>query len=152
MKEMFTYFVSLFWFRFFFANLLEQIRVSARADFFVSSFLLRQIVSIPTRAPASARAYRMRTRRQAEPEQQDEPEEREEEIVYEVRENVDDLFEGYREGTKIIVVAFEVTRKTFFRKDERNNDGALRKRGSTPENLFRNFRKGKTGFMAKTFY
>ena len=51
----------------------------------------------------------MRTRRQAEPEQQDEPEEREEEIVYEVRENVDDLFEGYREGTKIIVVAFEDT-------------------------------------------
>ena len=102
-------------------------------------------------ARASARAYRMRTRRQAKTEQQDEPEEREEEIVYEVRENVDDLFEGYREETKIIVVAFEVTRKAFFRKDERNNDGALRKRGSTPENLFRNFRKGKTGFMAKTF-
>jgi len=72
--------------------------------------------------------------------------------VYEVRENVDDLFEGYREGTKIIVVAFEVTRKTFFRKDERNNDGALKKRGATPEKLFRNFRKGKKGFMTKTFH
>jgi len=94
----------------------------------------------------------MRTRRQAQTEQQDEPEEREEGIVYEVRENVDDLFEGYCEGTKMIVVAFEVTRKAFFRKDERNNDGALKKRGSTPENLFRNFTKGKTGFMAKTFY
>ena len=78
--------------------------------------------------------------------------EEEDEIEYEVRENVDDLFEGYREGTKIIVVAFEVTRKAFFRKDERNNDGALRKRGSTPEHLLRNFSKGKTGFMAKTFY
>ena len=77
--------------------------------------------------------------------------EEEDEIEYEVRENVDDLFEGYSEG-KIIVVAFEVTRKAFFRKDERNNDGALKKRGPAPENLFRNFRKGKTGFMAKTFF
>ena len=57
-----------------------------------------------------------------------------------------------RKKHKIIVVAFQVTRKAFFRKDERNNDGALRKRGFTPENLFRNFRKSKTGFMAKTFY
>ena len=57
--------------------------------------------------------------------------EEEDEIEYEVCENVDDLFEGYS-GGKIIVVAFEVTRKAFFRKDERNNDGALRKRGSTP--------------------
>ena len=79
-------------------------------------------------------------------------EDNEDEIEYEVWENVDDLFEGYCEGTKIIVVAFEVTREAFFRKDERGNDGALKKRGSTPENLFRNFRKGKTGFMAKTFY
>ena len=76
--------------------------------------------------------------------------EEEDEIEYEVRENVDDLFEGYS-GGKIIVVAFEVTRKAFFRKGERNNDGALKKRGPAPENLFRNFRKGKTGFMAKTF-
>ena len=64
-----------------------------------------------------------------------------EEIEYEVRENVDDLFEGYSEGTKIIVVAFEVTRKAFFRRDERSRDGALRKRGFTPDNVFRNFRK-----------
>jgi hypothetical protein len=56
----------------------------------------------------------MRTRQQAETEQQDEPEEREEEIVYEVRENVDDLFEGYCEGTKVIVVAFKSIRKLSF--------------------------------------
>ena len=93
MKEMFTYFVVLFWFRFFFISARAETRICSER-FFVSafSFLLRQIVSIPARAPASARAYRMRTRRQAEPEQQDEPEEREEEIVYEVRENVDVLF------------------------------------------------------------
>ena len=66
----------------------------------------------------------MRTRQQARVENH---EEGEEEIVYDVREegDVDDLFRGYSEGTKIIVVALKSARKGFFLRDERRRDGGL---------------------------
>ena len=104
MKEMFTYLVALFWFQFFLFLL--------RADFYFCFLVSALSDRLHPYARASARAYRMRARRQAETEQQDEPEERQKEIVYEVRENVDDLFEGYCEGTKIIVQFWKAMGRT----------------------------------------
>jgi len=93
----------------------------------------------------------MQTRQQARVENH---EVGEDEIVYDVFEerDVDDLFQGYTAGTKIILLAMRSSRESFFQLDKRGRDGGLITRGPDPNVEFRNFVKRKTGYISKTFY
>ena len=75
-------------------------------------------------------------------------------IVFDKIPNVDDVFEGYDDETqgKVIVVAEKTKRFAFFtKKPELGPTGNLLKRVARRDDQFNAYRKGKKGFMAKSF-